>query len=76
MATPLTILRGFPLTHMVAEKLPANPALQQIATEDGFRQFVMSVTQLSFDIRAPVAQNSNKRDRFLSELFGANHACI
>ena len=30
-----------------------------------FRQIVMSVTQLSFDIRGVFAQNSNKRGRYL-----------
>jgi hypothetical protein len=57
MITPVTgAIAGFPLTHMGAGKLPASRTAK-FPHKDVFRQFVKSVTQLSFDIRGCVAQN-------------------
>jgi hypothetical protein len=42
---------------MGAKKLPPSRTKKIPSTQDIFRQFVMSVTQLSFDIREAVAQN-------------------
>jgi hypothetical protein len=51
-------MAGFPVTHMGTEKLPATV---QIKFRPKFQQIVMSVTQMSFDIRSGVAQKDNKR---------------
>jgi hypothetical protein len=44
---------------MGAEKLQASALIK---FRPGFQQIVMSVTQMSFDIRSAVAQKDNKRD--------------
>jgi len=53
MAIPLMLVSGFPLTHMGSEKLPASID-KKIPRRT--QHFVIAVTQLSFDIRMPVAQ--------------------
>jgi hypothetical protein len=47
---------------MGAKKLPATGANKNSHHSGPPLQIVMSVTQMSFDIRAPVAQEDNKRD--------------
>jgi hypothetical protein len=58
---------------MGAKKLPASALIK---FRPGFQQIVMSVTQMSFDIRSGVAQKEQQAGRVIRQLFGATNACI